>query len=196
MRPHCPSNKGSRFTLSSKRDGLDKAVHRIEQAIKKSKTHSSHSEDDQQNLHLQNLLTEAQGLLPKSISGDPMDQLQSAHEQRHIPMLNHDLMNALPKVDMLAQHVSDENEHFAVDDAENPLQLLARASDLSISSGQTPYAASTLSSMTLPPQNDFGRDHDLQAFFGPFRPSLDIGADIDPIDLGLVTLEETDVLFN
>jgi hypothetical protein len=38
-------------------------------------------------------------------------------------------------------------------------------------------------------------DPELQAFFGPFRPSLDVGTDIDPIDLGLATEEEANTLF-
>jgi hypothetical protein len=37
---------------------------------------------------------------------------------------------------------------------------------------------------------------DLRVFFGPFSPHLDIGDDIDPIGMGLVTFNETDVLFN
>jgi len=86
------------------------------------------------------------------------------------------------------------DENYSLDDAENPLQLLARASNLSITP-QQPYAPSPLSPVSVPPRSDFARDSDLQTFFGPFRPSLDIGEDIDPIDMGLVTLEETDMLF-
>ena len=121
-------------------------------------------------------------------------QIQPALENRQLPTIHHEPVNAPPKGD--GQNISDENDRFVVDDAENPLQLLARASDLSGTSGQVPYAAGTLSSVSLPPRAEFGRDHDLQTFFGPFRPSLDVGAGIDPIDLGLVTVEETDVLFN
>jgi hypothetical protein len=40
-----------------------------------------------------------------------------------------------------------------------------------------------------------GQGQDLQTFFGPFRPSLDVGEDIDPIDLGLVTEDESEALF-
>ena len=183
--------------MFSKRDGLDKAVHRIEQAIKKSRTHGSPSKEDQQAMHLQNLLNEAQVLLPTPVPRNPIlpQQAYPAHDQRQLPPIRSESINALPKTNMLSQNVSDEN-NFAVDDAENPLQLLARASDLSVPSGQAPYAASVLSSVTLPPRAEFGRDHDLQTFFGPFRPSLDVGDDIDPIDMGLVTVEETDVLFN
>ena len=38
-------------------------------------------------------------------------------------------------------------------------------------------------------------DPELQAFFGPFRPSLDVGPDIDPIDMGLATEVEANTLF-
>lgn len=190
----------SRFNrLFSKRDGLDKAVYRIEQAIKKSRTHGSPSEEIQQTTHLQNLLNEAQGLLPRPVLRDTTpilpQQVHPAHDQRQLPPIRHEPMNALPKTSMLGQNMPDGNDNFAVDDAENPLQLLARASDLSVPSGQAPYAASVLSSVTLPTRADFGRN-DLQTFFGPFRPSLDGGENIDPIDMGLVTVEETDALFN
>lgn len=73
-----------------------------------------------------------------------------------------------------------------LDSAENPLQLLARASDLSASQQ---YAQS--------PHSAFSRtDTDLQSFFGPFQPKLDVGEDIDPIDMGYVNHEEAELLFN
>lgn len=121
-------------------------------------------------------------------------QGQSSHGHRAIPPIRHD--NAPPLSDDLGQNIADGTDNFAVDDVENPLQLLARASDLSVASSQAPYATNILSSVTLPPRDDFGRDHDLQTFFGPIRPSLDLGEDIDPVEMGLVTVEETDILFN
>jgi hypothetical protein len=145
-------------------------------------------------------LNEAQGLLSSSVSRNLISSqlINLAQEQRQLSPICHDSINALPRAETLGQNVSDDNDNFAVDDAENPLQLLARASDLSGPSGQTPYANSILSSVTLMPRAEFGRDHDhdLQTFFGPFRPSLDVGEEIDPIDMGLVTVEETDALFN
>jgi hypothetical protein len=67
------------------------------------------------------------------------------------------------------------------------LQLLARASDLS---GPT-------NSVALPVVRPVNRgDKSLRDFFGPFRPSLDNEIDIDPIEMGLVTLEETSALFS
>lgn len=172
-------------------------MHRIEQALKKSRTHSSHSDDDQHTLQLQELLNEAHSLLPTPARNPVATRhLHSAHEQPQVPPPHHEAPNVLARPEILAQNISDESDSFAVDDAENPLQLLARASDLSVPSGKTPYAAGILSSVSLPPRTEFGKDHDLQAFFGPFRPSLDVGEEIDPIDMGLVTVEETDVLFN
>jgi len=173
---------------SSKRDGLDKAVHRIEQALKKSRTQSTQSEEDQKTFRLRNLLNEAQGILLRPHVHEQTPSLQygqPSQVQQEIPAINNQSRHSLPQIQ---NHMADEN--YSVDDAENPLQLLARASDLSIPQQQQPYAPNPV---THAQRQDFGQD--LQTFFGPFRPILDIGEDIDPIDMGLVTLEETDLLF-
>ncbi len=186
------------MTLSSKRDGLDKAVHRIEQALKKSKTYGTQSADGQQTMHLQNLLNEAQDILPNPVSSSPISQrnVESAQKQHHVPPIQNGSISATPRAQIPGQNTSDENDNYAVDDAENPLQLLARASDLSVPSGGAPSSASVLSTVTLPPIVEFRRDHNQRTFFGPFRPRLDIGEEIDPIDMGLVTIEEANILFN
>ena len=44
---------------------MEKAVYRIEQELKRSKTQHVQSEDDRNPYHLQSLLNEAQGLLPR-----------------------------------------------------------------------------------------------------------------------------------
>jgi hypothetical protein len=85
-------------------------------------------------------------------------------------------------------------ENYAVDDAENPLQLLARASDIS-----DPPQRSYTSNMGNAPSHmslqSIGHDQGLQSFFGPFRSTLDIAEDLDPIAMGLVTVEESEMLF-
>lgn len=53
----------------------------------------------------------------------------------------------------------------------------------------------TTDSGPLYPTNEDG-DEDLQAFFGPFSPHLDVCEDIDPIDMGYITPGETIALFN
>ena len=89
---------------------------------------------------------------------------------------------------------SDENPNDPVvanpntdglDDAENPLQLLARASDLHVPS--TKPLEHSISS---------GDPLHIKSYFAPVRAKLDIGEDFDPIDLGLVSLEEAEMLFS
>lgn len=89
-------------------------------------------------------------------------------------------------------------ETLAIDDAENPLQLLARASyfqppeepkhpsprfPVPIERGAATLGAKSSSSKEL---------HD---FFAPAHVNLDVGDDIDPISLGLVSMEEAEVAF-
>jgi hypothetical protein len=176
----------------SKRDGLDKAVHRIEQAIKKSRTRSSQSEDDFNTFHLQSLLSEAQGLLPRqSVVSRSSDHLS---HPRSLP--REGIHHALPHSET---RMSDDN--YSVDDAENPLQLLARASDLSVPPQQSHSfngSFNVVPTTNQPSNHGFGQDQDqeLQSFFGPFRPSLDIDDESDPVNVGLVTLDEADMLFS
>jgi hypothetical protein len=180
--------------VCSKRDGLEKAVYRIEQAIKKSRNHGSQSEDDQNTIHLQNLLNEAQGLLP----AQSPDTLDPSFRSQDVPQHQHSLSqhNQLGLMTGPEQNgVQDQDDHFSVDDAENPLQLLARASDLSGPPNQASYTPNLRSPISLSRHANAGRDLDLQNFFGPFRPSLDIGPENDPIDMGLVTEDESVALF-
>lgn len=177
----------------SKRDGLEKAVYRIEQAIKRRKTDAPDLEDGQTVEQLEGLLHDAQNLLPRHSQHDVGAAFhvgnQLSQPQR---ILHQDTLEGLPDSDAAINQNSDD--HFAVDDAENPLQLLARASDLSGPprvTKEAPRIPSTPTTLRL----NAPKDQALRDFFGPFRPSLDVGKDIDPIEMGLVTQEETDALF-
>lgn len=173
----------------SKRDGLDKAVHRIEQAIKKSRSQSSHSDDDFNTFRLQNLLTEAKALVPK-YQGDTLAVVPEHPIVPHSQPSQHDnSMMALPPID---PNLLEEN--FAVDDAENPLQLLARASDLSDPTQQS-HASNIGSGAPHLLGPNMGANQGLHSFFGPFRPTIDNHEDLDPIIMGLVTFEESEMLF-
>ncbi|TVY82488.1 Satratoxin biosynthesis SC1 cluster transcription factor SAT9 [Lachnellula suecica] len=176
------------FELSkNKRDGLEKAVYRIEQAIKRSKT--QRSEDGDNIPRLEGLLNDANKILPFTSVADTKpafsSQASSFHNQHSSPKERYEQ----PGSESILDQNSDD--HFAVDDAENPLQLLARASDLSVPS-RTP---ATTAIATLGPRGQT-RAPDLEAFFGPFRPSLDVGQDVNPIELGIVTEEEAISLFS
>lgn len=89
-------------------------------------------------------------------------------------------------------------ESLAVDDAENPLQLLARASYF------TPSAEERSKRSPQKTRHDAATSSDAAAgahvklgdFFSITRSDLDIGDDIDPISLGLVEEDEAEMLFN
>jgi hypothetical protein len=180
------------LTINSKRDGLEKAVYRIEQALKRSKTQGSQSEDDRNAAQLQSLLTEAQSLLPLNTPAQHGEisrngEIASPSQNHFDPQFGH-----LTTEQAVGQSGDD---HFEVDDAENPLQLLARASDLSATSNTPSFVPNMAAHIALARPVSVVRDQQLQDFFGPFRPSLDFGPDIDPIELGLVTEEEAAALF-
>lgn len=192
----------------SKRTGLDKAVHRIEQALERSQANGGNLEDEQAALHLQQLLSKTQSLLPSlsrnAVSGDTMQGVQvqahsaSPHSQGHFSNFSREHMgSSLTCNAHSAQGGGDDG--YALEDAENPLQLLARASNLPIPPRNMPAAPDNLSPVAAPNhvghKGDHGDNQDLRAFFGPLSPNLDTGEDIDPIDMGYVTPSETDVLF-
>jgi hypothetical protein len=195
----------SKMTFS-KRSGLDKAVHRIEQALERSHTNAGRLEDEQAALHLQQLLSKTQGILSRSTASNdlmPGVQIQaqsaSPHSQGHLSSFSRERMSSsLTGTALSAQNGVDDG--YALEDAENPLQLLARASDLPISPRNMPAAPDHISP-TAAPNNvgqriEQGENQDLRMFFGPLYPNLDTGEDIDPIDMGYVTPSETEVLFN
>jgi hypothetical protein len=165
-----------RFCLyaSSKRTGLDKAIYQIEEAIKRSKSDALASEGTLE--QLQHLLDEARGAVPESI-----DTVSSSTS---LPFP--------PERDGAGQSSDDQ---LALDDAENPLQLLARASDLRILSPSiidpriTTPAAGTVAS-------DREDTSDILRFFQPLRAKLDVGPDLDPIDIGLLSLDEAEMLLS
>jgi len=169
------------YLTLSKRDGLDKAVHQIQQAIKKSRTENQNQSQTQ--LQLQQLLNKAQNLLPQQ------HDATSPYLSRESPSQS---SQQLPPV--TRDHQITPGDNLAVDDVENPLQLLARASDLS--SLEPSWSTYSPSSLTLPSLQGLDHGQDVQEFFGPFRPKLDVGEHLDPVDLGLVTIEECDMLFN
>ena len=90
------------------------------------------------------------------------------------------------------------DESLTLDDAENPLQLLARASDLQLSptgvrhvpKSPPPALPQTLFQRDAPPEPS------AKSFFVPARANLDVGPEVDPVDLGLVTFDESESLFS
>ena len=88
---------------------------------------------------------------------------------------------------------TSSDDQLAVEDVENPLQLFARASDLRIATPQS-YDQSTAS-----PKDRFNGSEqsaflDVHRFFLPMKASLDQGPGLDPIEVGLVTKDEAEML--
>jgi hypothetical protein len=89
---------------------------------------------------------------------------------------------------------------YALDDAENPLQLLVRASNLRRSKSEASDINAS-SPRTVNPENELDSFSDLHKFFLPMRASIDgygreDDHESDPIYLGLVTEEEANMLLS
>ncbi|KAL4993709.1 hypothetical protein BDV10DRAFT_178433 [Aspergillus recurvatus] len=173
---------GRQKGVKNKRKGLEKALHQIEQAVKRPKTGRPAAEAAQKVISdLQDLLRQNQQLHTRNdsedLSEDP-DQPESLHFPRG----------------------SNSGESLALDDAENPLQLLARASDLQLSPNDVRDTATWPSLATPQPATALSvavgsNVTAARSFFVPVKASLDIGPDMDPIGIGLVTLSEAESLF-
>jgi len=154
---------------------LEKAIHQIEQAIKRPKIDASENEDAQRAISgLQELLSQVQGQLQNE------DGFSEAENSRDLP----------------SPHAAHES--LTLDDAENPLQLLARASDLQLSpTGVRHVPKSPLPLPEAPAlfQSTIPTEPSAKSFFVPARANLDVGPDVDPVDLGLVTFDESESLF-
>lgn len=87
-------------------------------------------------------------------------------------------------------------ENLAIDDAENPLQLLARASYFQPVSDQRRRDSPQSSRHRGDSAARQLASSKIQEFFSQTRAHLDIGEHVDPIDLGLVTLSEAASLYN
>lgn len=181
----CATLQQSHVNRSSKRTGLEKAVYRIGQAIARSKANGGELEDEQAALNLQRLLSSTAGLLPEG-----QEPLQDPQLSAPTSLPTHHNTTTATTAPIYPTHRS-HNNNYSLDDAENPLQLLASASRMAVS------PQPLLSNRPTPdyPANE-SEDNDLQAFFGPFSPNLDVGEDIDPIDMGYITSGETTALFN
>ncbi|KAK9601418.1 hypothetical protein V6Z92_001458 [Aspergillus fumigatus] len=173
---------GRQKGVKNKRKGLDKALHQIEEAIKRPKTDAAGSDAARKLISdLQDLLRRTQGHSARSeveeTSDDP-DQSRTKSPQG-----------------------AAAGDNLALDDAENPLQLLARASDLQFSSAECRDApilsTSSGSQSSLRPNSSPNEDLPIaRSFFVPVKAKLDLGPDMDPIELGLTTLHEAELLFS
>jgi hypothetical protein len=163
-----------RLTVDSKRSGLEKAIYQVEAAIKKRKSDNTTNQATLE--HLKKLLSNEKAA--KSSIGNAGTSV-----------LPDDTPTAIEKDTVR----TSSDDQLALEGVENPLQLLARASDLRNASPHTLDG-----SISTPSSRMVGSEHgpylDVHSFFLPIKSSLDQGHGLDPIDVGLVTLEEAEML--
>ncbi|KAK3486731.1 uncharacterized protein B0T23DRAFT_324455 [Neurospora hispaniola] len=198
-----------------KRTGLEKALHQVEQAVKRSGASLHGIEATKFVSELKEILG-AGSLTPladgdfkqpstghtrtsSAISRRPSEILMAdvSEDSGDSSMSDHDDMSIPQDSTPSQSHVADES--LAVDDAENPLQLLARASDLHVS----PKPVGELSTAEMAHSHQHPRQKkqteklsEVEKFFKFTQFSLDCGPELDPIDLGLLTTEEAESLFD
>ncbi|KAF5018996.1 hypothetical protein F66182_9014 [Fusarium sp. NRRL 66182] len=179
---------GRQKGIKNKRTGLDKALFQIDQAVKRARSAAQKSpEDDRILSHLQHLLSGANTPEPPPTRGyAPAADGEEEYSEEEEEDDEQDPV-------VMPDFIQRTQQSLAIDDAENPLQLLARASYIQPSPesrhGNSPQQAHTASTT--------GQTEDeIQAFFAPAQVHLDIGHDVDPVSLGLVSEDEADKLFN
>ncbi|TRX93554.1 hypothetical protein FHL15_005526 [Xylaria flabelliformis] len=195
---HVGRHKG----VKNKHSGLEKAVFQIEQALKRTQPGTDQIQDSEQSTELRYLLERSRDLL--SAERGQKSSGSGANRRRHEGAILSPQHSSTSHVTSPSQTDSRDggtvsqtvdDDQLNLDDAENPLQLLARTSEL-LSSINAPNGRSTvgrLPSKALPSRDrTAGNDQDgnLPVFFGPFQPRLDVGPDLDPIELGLLTLSD------
>lgn len=194
--------------VASKHSGLEKAVFQIEQALKRTQLGSDQIQNSEQSAELRYLLERSRDLL--SAERSQKRDASGSNGRRHdgsVPSPQQSLgsyetppSQTDSRDTATVSQAVDDDRQLNLDDAENPLQLLARTSELLSSIGVAGIgsAVGNLPPKSLPSrERAFGSDHDsnLPVFFGRFRPRLDVGPDLDPIELGLLTLAEAEHLF-
>jgi hypothetical protein len=197
--------------LHSKRTGLDKALYQVEEALRQV-SQNSHGIDATRAVSELKALLQASshggqqrnpgGIADRkrrhvTVSINSQDQESSSESEDHA-----DSAQSENSARQLSSPVSSarnpREESLAVDDAENPLQLLARASNLHLSPPSSDHAGSgvtgtaSLQSLLNPSNKDMA---EIERFFNSTQFSLDTDADLDPINLGLLSEEDADALF-
>lgn len=183
------------LTIDSKRKGLEKALFQVEQALKRVKSGEQNDEDSRALFDLQNLLVETKDHPSVSFSTTRLQRRETVDGGDDLSTDEDDETEDTPDSNAyVAQH---REGSLTIDDAENPLQLLARASNLQLSptpGGPSPGQVTKSGRKKLQPEQP-DEDTEIQSFFTSVRVNLDVGDEIDPISMGLVTEAEAEDLF-
>ncbi|OAL33407.1 hypothetical protein AYO20_07263 [Fonsecaea nubica] len=186
--------------VKNKRTGLEKAIYQVEQALKRTKDGSTGLSSEVE-ADLRQLIGAPQtdtALQRRASSHTPTNLPRSFLPPRTslVPSENNGAADDSNSNEAPATDHGEKPDELALNNAENPLQLLAMASVLPGHSPSTVMSTSPAGVASQPGTNDANLgDVELQQFFGSLMPRLDNSPDLDPIDLGLVTQDEADSLF-
>lgn len=179
--------------MHSKRRGLDKAIHQLEQALNDAKT-SSDSPDNESSAaqRLQQLLGEAGAVLNREQSRRSTATQSPSSSRLDNPITAPQLA---PSRSVVLQQGGSRQ---VVEDTENPLQLLAHATEQCLPLPQLSHGQNwPTAAITGQAHSRGDKSHEsLRNFFGPPRVNLDVGPSLDPISLGFVTSIEAEDLVN
>lgn len=185
-------------SIFSKRVGLDKAFYQVQQAVKRArKSENPSTEDD-------SILTRLRDIINDMETGGSGIDVSPSQDSRYggqegdgdsdedddAAGVEHDGPSTAP-----AEFPQPTEETLDVDGAENPLQLLARASYFRPTHEQAPRSHLSPQKSRLDGQTDKSSSSEIRQFFASPTSDLDIGDDIDPITLGLVSEDEAENLF-
>lgn len=194
----------------SKRKGLEKALYQVEEAIRRAGPGVQGADAGKAINELKAMIAAGQGAHLNSagdsnkrprLSTAASSELQdSSSEEEESPRPRKDSHRRRTSTFSHSHHPVKPEERLAVDDAENPLQLLARASNLHLSPvsshSQSPGTAASQAPTSVVVEENDPEMRYVESFFGTVHFNVDRGEGYDPIELGLVTEDEAERLFD
>lgn len=203
-------NVGRRKGVKNKRKGLEKALYQVEEALRRASPGFRGTDAGKAISELKAMISAGQEpqlsgggdsnkrpRLNTTASSEHQDYSSSEEEEEDSPLPRKNTVERRPSV--VSQRLVKVEERLAVEDAENPLQLLARASNLHLSPGSS-HAQSPGTATSYQPASTVVEELDpelryVENFFGTTAFNIDRAEGYDPIELGLVTEDEAETLF-
>lgn len=183
--------------VKNKRSGLEKALYQVEEAVKKARTTGSLTDGHTQTLRRLLDYDQIVGGAQEPAGREAVEHDRFASQEvlaapedvaytstSDVRQSHHSLRPGNDDTSV-TQHPSSA---LIDNNASNPLQLLAMASSI-------PDAVSTSIQQVEIISHSHPRKDVTPTFFSPTKSRLDISDDYDPIELGLVTASEAEMLF-
>ena len=190
MRMHLHYKLLRSHKIYSKRSGLEKAIHQVEQALKRSKGNGV-TFDAEKDIDLRRMIQPSRQHELEEVG------LRNGYEQsRHADYTTPLTTAATIFDDSALLDQTEKPDDLALNNADNPLQLLALASSMPSRSPNSVIDPSPAAAASTSDASDNVDDAVLQLFFSGLTSVLDNLPKYDPVELGLVTTDEAERLFN